>query len=211
MCTSADVQFKHVSICLILYFCVVGAVLGGPMHGSVSAVLWFLGTVQTLTFDAFVDAPTAQCSHLLFVLRTSALDHADASSVVILISEIKLFDDSRKGSFVHVITSLMFGMSALRGGFALGSVERTHRHRLLQHYMFEHLWVVILSDAQVTIVSEHVSKFAVIASIRRDMVAIALAVRNCFATEYSALQLVDGVGVPTDWPGIFFHPHKLDR
>ena len=140
-CRFAFQVFAHLVTLASRYSASPGA-MAMTMQSSVSSVLSFLGTVHSLTPDVFEAAQAAQSSHLMAILRSSPIDHADASAAMGVLSATPLFTDPQKSALMHAITVVMSGVSSATVG---GGGQQ--RHRALHHYLPESLWAVVLSHS----------------------------------------------------------------
>ena len=126
-CRFAFQVFAHLVTLASRYSASPGA-MAMTMQSSVSSVLSFLGTVHA--------------GHLMAILRSSPIDHADASAAMGVLSATPLFTDPQKSALMHAITVVMSGVSSATVG---GGGQQ--RHRALHHYLPESLWAVVLSHS----------------------------------------------------------------
>jgi hypothetical protein len=79
------------------------------MRASVASVLTYFETVRTLTPSVFEPTQDAQSAHLVAILRSPTVDHADASAAMSAVSTTPLFNDHQRSTLLHSIAAIMSG------------------------------------------------------------------------------------------------------
>ena len=154
----------------------------------IQSILTYIGQrSKTMTPPQLGNLLVSQCQACITHLRSTELTHAEAGSILSLLSsEICMFSQDQVSKISCVVdekvaVSFSSSMSASGDSALPKAAQQTHAH--LRHYLSEYMWQVILSHMPMTAKLEQCAAFMVQTLLlrnpaektRRDMLAVILA------------------------------------